>query len=602
MPVESITARDYSGDLVEIRTKMGRRLRATADHPFVVLDPDTQESVGIKLASDLEDHDWLPLSIGDFDTDGATKAFHASSGILAARLADERVILRPSLEVAASFGDMPLRDRQRVLGSHPRGCAQRSGDIKRSGALRLDEALGLRMPLDGGMVGTARNGTYVPFDISLDRAFWRVVGLYIAEGHCSIDGAHDRHRLAWSFHPQDEENLVDEVAAFWSRHGVKVSVASMQTTRQVSISSKIIARWWLDRLRVGFDAYSHRIPDLAWSQARENRRALLSGMWDGDGSWSYVNRGPGVVLEYGTASPELADGILRLLQMEGLIASQRIGRAPKSTVDTHWLRLSGADQVERALFLLPKDEQLEVRASLAKHKKRIRSTGYRRTASGPAAVRVTGADRSRYEGRVFSMEVPGSRTFAATGGLVTHNCFPKDVSALKQLAGNSGYHFQLLNSVIEVNELQKRRVIGKLTKHLGSLVGRRIALLGLAFKPNTDDMREASSLVLSARLQGEGAAVVAYDPVAEEAAKGLLPTVEMAASPEAALDGADAAILVTEWPQFAELDWAALAGRMSTPLIVDGRNYLDPEALRGAGFTYEGIGRGAERAGDRSAR
>ena len=83
------------------------------------------------------------------------------------------------------------------------------------------------------------------------------------------------------------------------------------------------------------------------------------------------------------------------------------------------------------------------------------------------------------------------------------------------LAGNTGYHFQLLNSVIEVNELQKRRVISKLTKHLGSLVGKRVALLGLAFKPNTDDMREASSLVLSARLQGEGATVVAYDPVAE---------------------------------------------------------------------------------------
>ena len=95
------------------------------------------------------------------------------------------------------------------------------------------------------------------------------------------------------------------------------------------------------------------------------------------------------------------------------------------------------------------------------------------------------------------------------------SCFPKDVSALKQLAGNTGYHFQLLNSVIEVNELQKRRVIGKLTKHLGSLVGKRIALLGLAFKPDTDDMREASSLVLSARLQGEGASVAGYDPVAE---------------------------------------------------------------------------------------
>ena len=97
------------------------------------------------------------------------------------------------------------------------------------------------------------------------------------------------------------------------------------------------------------------------------------------------------------------------------------------------------------------------------------------------------------------------------------SCFPKDVSALKMLAGNTGYHFQLLNAVIEVNELQKRRVVGKLEKHLGSLMGKRIALLGLAFKPDTDDMREASSLVLAARLQGEGAEVVAYDPVAARA-------------------------------------------------------------------------------------
>ena len=174
------------------------------------------------------------------------------------------------------------------------------------------------------------------------------------------------------------------------------------------------------------------------------------------------------------------------------------------------------------------------------------------------------------------------------------SCFPKDVSALKQLAGNSGYHFQLLNSVIEVNELQKRRVIGKLTKHLGSLVGKRVALLGLAFKPNTDDMREASSLVLSARLQGEGAHVVAFDPVAHEGAEGILPTVELADSAEHALEGADAAILVTEWPEFAELDWAAMAGSMLTPLIVDGRNFLDPAQVRAAGFAYEGIGRGAD--------
>ncbi len=173
------------------------------------------------------------------------------------------------------------------------------------------------------------------------------------------------------------------------------------------------------------------------------------------------------------------------------------------------------------------------------------------------------------------------------------SCFPKDVSALKQLAGNSGYHFQLLSSVIEVNELQKRRVVNKLTKHLGALAGKKVALLGLAFKPDTDDMREASSLVLASRLEGEGAKVVAYDPVAERAAGELLPEVEMAGSALEALEGADAAVLVTEWPEFGELDWKAVAGAMATPLVVDGRNFLDADQLREAGFAYEGIGRPA---------
>ena len=172
------------------------------------------------------------------------------------------------------------------------------------------------------------------------------------------------------------------------------------------------------------------------------------------------------------------------------------------------------------------------------------------------------------------------------------SCFPKDVSALKQLAGNSGYAFQLLTAVIEVNELQKRRTVSKLQKHLGPLVNREVALLGVAFKPDTDDVREAASLVLAARLQGEGANVRVYDPVAAENASEMLGGATICDSALAALDGADAVVLVTEWDEFAELDWAGeVKERMATPLVVDGRNFLDREALRAAGFTYEGIGR-----------
>jgi UDPglucose 6-dehydrogenase len=171
------------------------------------------------------------------------------------------------------------------------------------------------------------------------------------------------------------------------------------------------------------------------------------------------------------------------------------------------------------------------------------------------------------------------------------SCFPKDVTALKQLAGNSGYHFQLLNAVIEVNELQKRRVIAKLQKHLGSLVGKRIALLGLAFKPNTDDMREASSLVLSARLLADGAKVSAYDPVATEEARKLMRGVTFAGSALDAVADADAVVLVTEWPEFGALDLREVAERMRGALLVDGRNFLEPATATAAGLIYESIGR-----------
>jgi UDPglucose 6-dehydrogenase len=171
------------------------------------------------------------------------------------------------------------------------------------------------------------------------------------------------------------------------------------------------------------------------------------------------------------------------------------------------------------------------------------------------------------------------------------SCFPKDVSALKQLAGNSGYHFQLLNAVIEVNELQKRRVVGKLAKHLGELRGKTITLLGLAFKPNTNDMREASSLVLASRLLAEGAHVRGWDPVALDEARKLMDGVDFCESVIEAVTGADAAVIVTEWPELRDVASLEVRAAMRNPLIVDGRNLLDPEAARAAGFAYEGIGR-----------
>jgi UDPglucose 6-dehydrogenase len=169
------------------------------------------------------------------------------------------------------------------------------------------------------------------------------------------------------------------------------------------------------------------------------------------------------------------------------------------------------------------------------------------------------------------------------------SCFPKDSLALKQLASNSGYHFQLLAAVIEVNELQKRRVIQKLQKHLGRLRGKKVALLGLAFKAGTDDMREAPSLVLASRLLAEGAEVRAWDPVADpgELMKGAV----LCDTVLEAVTDADAAVIVTEWDELRGLASDDVRAAMSRPLIIDGRNLLDPDQTRRAGFAYEGIGR-----------
>jgi UDPglucose 6-dehydrogenase len=202
----------------------------------------------------------------------------------------------------------------------------------------------------------------------------------------------------------------------------------------------------------------------------------------------------------------------------------------------------------------------------------------------------TGADVARVA-EAMGLDPRIGPLFLRPGIGYSGSCLPKDVTALKQLAGDSGYHFQLLSAVIEVNELQKRRVVGKLIKHLGRLQGKTIALLGLAFKPNTNDMRDAPSLVLAPRLLAEGAHVRAWDPVVADEASDLLRGVELAPTLLDAVAGADAAVIVTEWEELRNLVSAEMRGAMRNPLIVDGRNMLDLEAVRAAGFAYEAIGR-----------
>lgn len=172
------------------------------------------------------------------------------------------------------------------------------------------------------------------------------------------------------------------------------------------------------------------------------------------------------------------------------------------------------------------------------------------------------------------------------------SCFPKDSLALRAVASNTGYDFQLLGAAINVNELQKRRVVQRLKDVLGTLKDKRIALLGLAFKPGTDDMREAPSTVLASRLLAEGAEVCCWDPLVKLEDVEPWRSTFRYGDPMATMTGADAAVVVTEWPQLLQISWTEVPSLMRHPVIFDGRNQLDPQKMAAHGFVYMAVGRG----------
>jgi UDPglucose 6-dehydrogenase len=172
------------------------------------------------------------------------------------------------------------------------------------------------------------------------------------------------------------------------------------------------------------------------------------------------------------------------------------------------------------------------------------------------------------------------------------SCFPKDVKAMLKFASMKSYDFQILKSVEAVNERQKVRLLAKMQRHFGGLKGKRIAVWGLAFKPKTDDMREAPAVPLIKALVDAGASVVAYDPEAIRVARAIFGSdVEFADKSYDALKGADALAIVTEWNEFREPDFTRIRKLMRSPVIFDGRNLYSPEQIRGFGFTYYSVGR-----------
>jgi UDPglucose 6-dehydrogenase len=183
------------------------------------------------------------------------------------------------------------------------------------------------------------------------------------------------------------------------------------------------------------------------------------------------------------------------------------------------------------------------------------------------------------------------RAFLNSGIGYGGSCFPKDLSAFIRISEELGYNFRLLKEVEEINREQKERFLKKIRESLWVLRHKKIGVLGLAFKGNTDDVRSSVAIAIVQQLVAEGAEVRAYDPKAMEKAVSLIPTVKMAERPEEVADGADAILILTEWTEFKSLPWASMKKTMLSPLLFDGRNLLNPDEIRALGFTYASIGR-----------
>jgi UDPglucose 6-dehydrogenase len=189
------------------------------------------------------------------------------------------------------------------------------------------------------------------------------------------------------------------------------------------------------------------------------------------------------------------------------------------------------------------------------------------------------------------------RSFLNAGAGFGGFCFPKDLEAFIKIAEQLGYDFELLKAVRNINEQQKRAFAAKIQKALWVVKGKTVAVLGLAFKPNTDDMRYAPAIDVIEYLEGEGAAIRAFDPQAMKEAAHLLPKAKLCKDPYEAARGADCLAILTEWNEFKELDFKRLKRLLRQPLVVDGRNIYDPKRLRALGFRYLGIGRGTDESG-----
>jgi len=602
--VKYLTRRLYSGPMVKIRARMGREVTLTPDHPVFVYHPE-EKTIARKFAGEVKPGDsfFTPLGESILDRGGSLPAVYD----LADCLRDTGVTLRvrstdgyfqqlyPRVRDVLPAELLPRRERHQF-----RECGTVSAELY----LYLREHGYMDDANPKALRAYARySSTSCPLVWRVDEQFTRFIGYYLAEGSISVTergprGGSNRtlqQVVTFSF-SVDESEYIADLKAILNDYGIPYSTQQQGKSFTFRIYSAILVTFIRDVLGCGTESSNKRLPPFAFHLDTKRIRALLCGLFSGDGAISTVNQGRHLCLEYATTSPHLAEGVLMLLHALDVVPSVQKRWMNKSKVPAYILRVNGARQIKCLTGLFGVKKRAAIESHLTQYQRVIHPTGHT-PSDGFAWLSVS--DVQVYEVTeqwVYSLETD-NHVIVGPRGIVASNCFPKDVKALIHMAAVHGTHPQLLRSVMEINRDRRRQVVRKLRDLLGRLDDTTIGILGLSFKPNTDDMREAPSIEIIHMLQHEGARIKAYDPVALENARRLLKDVILCEDAYSVAEGCDALVVVTEWNEFKQLDLPRIRKLMRRPIIIDGRNIYDPEQMAKLGFVYRGMGRGYDGTG-----
>jgi UDPglucose 6-dehydrogenase len=595
--VHALTRRPYKGMMVTLITSMGRTLCVTADHPIIIKTNTGFETI---LAADVSPGDQVMILTGLPDDVETPSTLNLIETLRGTPLAEDVYV--------TSVGGAFTQQYSSFASHIPAELLKYPHDVKRYNRMSLrlyyylTELGVLNTPVESLQLYTAKGaGTRLNALIPVDADLLRLCGYYVAEGYINLENGRAgavRERIGFTFHEQETEYIAD-VQRILKRYGMKFITRNSTHATTTIVSSRLFGWLLRDILQCGSHSGNKSLPRIAFNVPAELRFELLRGAFSGDGSVTPLQDGANLMMEYATVSKSLADGMALLLQTFGIVPSIRTRMMNKSKQLAYILRVSGYDQLDALRDVFGAKRHSQIDGVLAGYQRQIKQRGFNRY-DNYATLTVMAVNYEPVEMSVYSLET-STNTVALASGLVQHNCFPKDVKALAYMAQVHGTNPELLHAVMGINQIQRKQIIIKLQDLLGDLNGKTVALLGLAFKENTDDIRVSPALEIAEMLHDLGAAVRGYDPAAMEHVARAYPFVQLAEDPYEVAVGCDAIVVATPWNEFKGLDMARVGAAMRQKVMVDGRNLYDGDRMKALGFTYRGVGRGYNGALDKDA-